>query len=403
MNFPLFIAKRYLVSKKKLNIINFISVISVSGVAVGTMALIVVLSVFNGFDSIIKSFFNAFDPDIKISLVKGKVFNPNSSNFDKVKKLKGVLVFSEILEEKAIFEYGDKKHIGEIKGVSENYHKLNGIDTLINDGKFILRDKNENFAVIGNGVAHILSISINRLRPIKIWSVIRGKKLTFDTERAFNKSYIFPSGTFAFFGDDYDNKYIITPLKFAQNLMKYKNKVSSIEIKLSNDFDKSNIQSEIKQILGSKYNVKNRYEQHELLFKIMKSEKWAIFLILSFILTIASFNIVSSLTMLIIDKKDDIITLKNLGANNSTIKKIFLFEGWLISVLGAMFGLILGGFISWVQQEYKVIKISGAFIIDAYPVSINYLDFIYTFLTVVLIGFLASWIPIRYISKKTFS
>lgn len=401
MNFSFYIAKRYLFARKSKNVINIISAISVVGVSIGTMALIVILSVFNGFDNLVQSLFNSFDPDIKITIKEGKTFSSGTERIQNLKKLKGVLYMSEIIEENALLKYDDRQYIVTVKGVSDEFINMSGIDSMIIDGEFILKENKNNYAVIGQGVALNLAVGLNFITPINIYVPKRTQKVSLNPEKAFNRKYIFPSGIFAI-QQDFDSRYIIVPIDFARDLLDYSNEVSAIELKLDPAFNKDKIQEEIKKHLGTGYEVKNRFEQQELLYKIMKSEKWAIFLILTFILIIASFNVIGSLTMLIIEKKKDIDTLRSLGTNLSVLRKIFLFEGWMISILGAILGLMTGTIICWIQQHFGLIKIQGSdsFVIDTYPVNIELPDFIYVFLTVLFIGYLAAWYPVRYITRK---
>lgn len=401
MNFSFYIAKRYLFARKSKNVINIISAISVVGVSIGTMALIVILSVFNGFDNLVQSLFNSFDPDIKITIKEGKTFSSGAERIQNLKKLKGVLYMSEIIEENALLKYDDRQYIVTVKGVSDEFINMSGIDSMIIDGEFILKENKNNYAVIGQGVALSLAVGLNFITPINIYVPKRTQKVSINPEKAFSRKYIYPSGIFAI-QQDFDSRYIIVPIDFARDLLDYSNEVSAIELKLDPVFNKNKIQEEIKKHLGTGYEVKNRFEQQELLYKIMKSEKWAIFLILTFILIIASFNVIGSLTMLIIEKKKDIDTLRSLGTNLSVLRKIFLFEGWMISILGAILGLMTGTIICWIQQHFGLIKIQGSdsFVIDTYPVNIELPDFIYVFLTVLFIGYLAAWYPVRYITRK---
>jgi lipoprotein-releasing system permease protein len=402
MNLPFFIAKRYILSKKSTNVINIISAISILGVAVGTMSLIIVLSVFNGFDSLIKSLFSSFDPDLKITVVEGKTFNSDSIIFDNIKKMESIKEYVEVLEENAFLIYDEKNIIATVKGVSDNFSEMNGIDSMIYDGDFILKDDVRNYAVVGYGIAYNLSIGLNFASSLNIWIPKRKEKITFEADKAFNNRYIQPSGIFSV-QQEYDNKYVIVPIDFAREMLEYDyGAVSSVEIKIDESYDIDAIKKQIQNIIGNNFEVKNRYQQHELLYKIMKSEKWAIFLILSFILIILSFNVIGSLTMLIIDKKKDILILRNIGADDNLIKKIFILEGWLISAIGAVIGLILGALICFLQQKFSFIQFpsTGTFIINAYPVRLQALDFIYTLITVFAIGFIVAWYPVRYITKK---
>ena len=401
MDFSFYVAKRYLFAKKSQNTINIISTISVVGVAVGTMALIVVLSVFNGFDSLVHSLFNSFDPDLKITIKEGKRFSSELPSVKELKNIEGILYLSEVVEENALLKYGKKQYIATIKGVSKDFLKMSGIDSMIIDGNFTLKQGKNDYAVVGQGIAIKLSIGLNFVNPIVVYVPKREGKVSLNPENAFNRRYIFPSGIFAI-QQDFDSRYMIVPIDFARELLDFTSEVSAIELKINPAFDNDEIQEKVKEIMGEDFDVKNRFEQEELLYKIMKTEKWAIFFILTFILIVASFNVIGSLTMLIIEKKKDILILRSMGAELKRIRSIFLYEGWMISVLGAIGGLVVGVFIIWLQKEFGLIKLqgSGSFVIDTYPVEIVLFDFILVFFTVIGIGYLAAWYPVRYITRK---
>lgn len=401
MNFPFFVAQRYLFAKKTQNTINLISAISVVGVAIGTMALIVVLSVFNGFDSLVHSLFNSFNPDLKITIKEGKRFSSELPSLIKLKQIEGVLYQAEVIEEKALLKYGNKQDIVTIKGVSSNFIYMSGIDSMIVDGDFVLQQGNNDYAIVGQGIAIKLAIGLTFVNPIIIYVPKRTASVSMNPERAFNRKYIFPSGIFAI-QQDFDSKYLIVPIKFARELLNFTSEVSSLELKLDPSSDPLAVQQEVKEIMGNDFFVKNRYEQEELLYRIMKTEKWAIFFILTFILIVASFNIIGSLTMLIIEKKKDISIIRSMGADLNHIRKIFLYEGWMISILGALAGLVIGVFICWLQQSFGLIRLqgSGSFVIDSYPVKMVFSDFLMVFITVLAIGYFAAWYPVRYITRK---
>ena len=401
MDFSFYVAKRYLFAKKSQNTINIISTISVVGVAVGTMALIVVLSVFNGFDSLVHSLFNSFDPDLKITIKEGKRFSSELPSVKELKNIEGILYLSEVVEENALLKYGKKQYIATIKGVSKDFLKMSGIDSMIIDGNFTLKQGKNDYAVVGQGIAIKLSIGLTFVNPIVAYVPKREGKVSLNPENAFNRRYIFPSGIFAI-QQDFDSRYMIVPIEFARELLDFTTEVSALELKINPAFDNDEIQEKVKEIMGEDFDVKNRFEQEELLYKIMKTEKWAIFFILTFILIVASFNVIGSLTMLIIEKKKDILILRSMGAELKRIRSIFLYEGWMISVLGAIGGLVVGVFIIWLQKEFGLIKLqgSGSFVIDTYPVEIVLFDFILVFFTVIGIGYLAAWYPVRYITRK---
>ncbi len=402
MNLSFYIARRYLLGKKSQNAINIISGISVLGITTGTMALVIVLSVFNGFDSIVKSLYNTFDPELKISAVEGKTFYPDPAKIQAIQSLPGVAVLSEVLEENVLLLYNDKQHIATVKGVDEAFKDVSGLDSMIYDGEMKLKDRNRAYTVVGQGVAINLGIGLSFIDPLFIYTIDRKAKINMSQpEESIRRDFIYPSGIFAI-EQDYDSRYIICPIDYVRELLSYQGEVTHLELKLDPSFPAEEVQKEIQTLLGEEFLVKNREQQNELFYKVMRSEKWAIFLILTFILIIASFNIIGSLSMLIIDKKKDILTLRNMGAGKKLIKRIFLVEGWLISVFGSISGIFLGTAISWVQQRFGVIKLTGngSFIIDAYPVQIELLDIGLIWITVLFIGLIAARYPVQQISKK---
>lgn len=404
MKFPVFIAKRYLFSRKSYNIINIISGISIVGITVGTMALITVLSVFNGFEDLILSLYNAYNPDIKITAEVGKSFKPESDKLIALDQIEGVKYFSEVIEDNALIRYSDKQHIIVLKGIETDYGKNKGLDSLIIDGKFFTEKAGGEFAVVGAGVAYHLGMFLGDfLEPFSIYVPSKSfNPAGLNLEASFNEKEVVPSGILSLH-QEFDSRYVLVPLSFAAELFEYDNRISAIEIDLADDADDYIMQDKIKDLFGEDYKVQNRFQQQELLYKIMKSEKWAIFIILTFILIVATFNMIGSLTMLIIDKKKDIAILSSMGANRKTIKRIFLLEGLMISFFGAVIGLAMGATLCYLQIEYGLISLggdTGSFIVENYPVKLQWLDFIYVFLTVMLIGFLSALIPVRQISKK---
>ncbi|MCK4679064.1 MAG: FtsX-like permease family protein [Bacteroidales bacterium] len=403
MNLPFYIAKRYLFSKKSHNVINIISGISVIGVTIGTMALIIILSVFNGFEELVTSLFNTFDPDLQITVKEGKTFEAPTLPSDSIKQIPGVVRYTEVVEETVLLKFRAKQYLATLKGVSEDFERLSDLNNMVIDGELVLERKGQPLAFLGFGVAYSLGVGgHDQPSPITVYVPKRTKKTLGSLDQAFNSETIFPSGIFSV-QQDFDSKYMIVPIRFARKLLEYTNEVTSIEIGLVPDVDANKIQQKIIKIVGDKYIVKNRLQQQELLYKIMKSEKWAIFFILTFILIIATFNVISSLSMLILEKKKDIAVLWSMGASNALIRRIFMIEGLLISLTGALLGIILGGVIAWLQQTFGLIELqagSGSFIIDAYPVKMKVFDFVTIFFTVFLIGFVSTWYPVRQISKK---
>ena len=403
MNLSFYIAKRYLFSKKKTNLINVISAISVAGMAIGTVGLIIGLSGFNGFDSLIKSLFSSFDPDLKITLAEGKSFEANNQSFKEIRQMKDVLYFTEVVEDNALLRYENRQVLATVKGVSDDYSQMTGLDTMIVDGEFKLKEKDKQFTVIGQGVAYSLSVGLNLINPINIYVPQKGRKSGLSVEGNFNQGYIFPSGVFSV-QQEIDSKYIIVPIEFARKIFEMAEKVNSVELKLRGSASVSKVQEKISAKLGKDFVVKNRFQQHDYLYKTMQGEKYAVYLILILILIIASFNIVGSLTMLIIDKKDDIAILQSMGADKPLISNIFLFEGWSISILGAMIGTIAGIAICQAQIAFGLVKLQGgggSFIIDAYPMKIVPTDILLVFCSVVFIGFLAAWFPVKQISVNS--
>jgi lipoprotein-releasing system permease protein len=400
LNLPFFIARRYLISKKSHNIINLISGISMVGVAVGTAALIIVLSVFNGFESVVKSLFSVFDPDIEITIKQGKTFHPDQVNEDQIRSLPGVINYTQVVEENALLYYKKQQYLATIKGVDSLYQHNSPLDSLLVTGEMILQDDSLDFAVPGYGIAYFLDIDMNAPDNfISVYIPKRKGSITGLPQESFYSELIQPIGIFSV-QQDFDDKYMLVPLRFARRLLDYSNEVTSIEIRLAKGADSKSIQQKITTMVGPEFRVQNRFQQQEVLYKIMKTEKWAVFLILTFILIVASFNVVGSLTMLILDKQKDIGILRSLGARDATIKQIFFLEGLLITLTGAIAGLLLGLLVCFVQLKFGLVKLQGggSFIMDSYPVQMMLTDFVYVFITIALIGIASAWLPVKRIS-----
>lgn len=406
MNLSFFIAKRYLLAKKSHNAINIITLISVLVVALGTTALILILSVFNGLGSLISSLYGSFDSDFKITPKQGKYINLSDFPSEKIIELEGVANYTRVLEDIALLKYqnaayGDegRQFLATLKGVEPSFKKMTGVDTMLVDGQFLLENKQGNFLVLGNGVAARLQIRLNDYEnPINVYFP-KGESLTnINPLEAFAIESVFPSGVFSI-QQEYDDKYVLCSFRFAQNLMNKPNQATSIEIGISKNTDSDKLQSKIQTVLSEKYKVQNRFQQKEMVYKIMKSEKWSSFMILGFILLIAIFNVVGSITVLIIEKKKDIVSLKNMGASNTLIRRIFFTEGMLISFIGGIIGLSLGAILCILQQHFGIIPMEGNFAVNSFPVEMRLFDFVAIFLLIIGIGFIATLIPVQRISK----
>ena len=408
MNFPFYIAKRYLFSKKSHNAINVISGVSVCGVALATLALVCTLSVFNGFQELVATFFTAFDPELKITAVKGKVFDGQDKRILSIREFPEVAVFTESLQDQAMVQYKGRQTMAIIKGVDDNFHELTAIDSiLIGRGNWVLHDEVADYAVPGVELVSMLGTGIRFLDPLEIYVPKRGAKINMaNPSTGLKKGNLFSTGlVFAVNQQQYDASYILTSLSFARNLFQYDTEVSSIELKVKEGVDISTFKDKLKEHLGSDFHVWDRYEQQADTFRIMEVEKLISYAFLTFILLIACFNVIGSLSMLMIDKKRDVITLRNLGANNQLIEKIYLIEGCLISFLGSLVGVLLGLGLCLAQQEYGFISLGSgeggsSFVVDAYPVSVHFGDIILIFFTVLVVSFLSVSYPVHYLSRR---
>lgn len=405
MNFPFYIARRYLFSKKSHNAINVISAISVCGVALATLALVCTLSVFNGFQDLVTTFFTAFDPQLKITAVRGKVFDGQDKRVLQLKKMPDVEVYSESLEDNVMVQYQGRQAMAVVKGVEDNFDQLTPIDSILfGRGDLLLHDEVVDYAIPGIQLLSTLGSGIRFLDPLEIYAPRRGAKVNMaNPSTAFVTGNLFSSGlVFAVNQEKYDASYILTSIDFARRLFQYTTEVSAINLKLKAGADTDAVKKHIQDLLGDDFLVQDRYEQQADTYRIMEIEKLISYLFLTFILMIACFNVIGSLSMLIIDKRDDVVTLRNLGASDRQIVRIFLFEGRMISFFGAFAGVVLGLLLCWLQQEYGLIALgsSGSFVVDAYPVSVYASDVLLIFITVLLIGFLSVWYPVRFLSKR---
>ena len=406
MNFPFFVARRYLFSKKKTHAINVISLISVIGVAVATMALVIVLSVFNGFHDLVASFFTNFDPQLKVVPVEGKTVPADDPSLTKISHFPEVDVATGTVEDMALAIYNGKQAMVTIKGVDDNFPQLTHItEILYGDGQFQLHTANLQYGTPGIRLAQTLGLGANWKGYLKIYAPQREGQLDMtDPQSGFVvDSLISPGVVFSVNQGKYDKSYIVTSLGFAQNLFNQQGMLSALELRLKPGSNFESVKARMQQVAGKKYQVLDRFEQQSDTFKIMKVEKLMAYIFLTFILIVACFNIIGSLSMLIIDKKDDVVTLRNLGASDKQIRRIFLFEGRLISFFGAILGILLGLLLCWLQQQYGFVKMGssdGTFVVNAYPVSVHYSDVLIIFFTVIAAGWLAVWYPVRALSKK---
>lgn len=400
MKLPFFIAYRYLFAKKSHQAINIITWVSVGGVAIGTMALVIVLSVFNGFEQVISNLFNAFNPDLEIRQTDDKVFSIEDIPLDDLKDIPGVALYSQVLDESALITHQGRQHLVTMRGIEESYAQITGIDTMLVRGDFVLEGDNAEFFILGEGIEYVLAANINNfMDPFNLYVPRRGRTPGLHPSQAFTATSNFASGVFRVHAET-DMEFVLVPLPLARRLLNFDTEVSSVIIGLTPQADANQVQSTIKNLVGENFVVRNRFQQQELLYRIMRTEKWAIFFILTFILIIASFNVIGSLTMLVMEKGRDIRILHNLGASQELIRKIFLLEGVFISLGGAVVGILVGTLISWIQMEFGIITLQaeGAFIIDEYPVLIKATDLIKISVTVFGIGLMASLLPLKNIS-----
>lgn len=406
MNFPFYIARRYLFSKKSTHAINIISGISGVGVAVATMALVVTLSVFNGFHDLVATFFTSFDPQLEVVPVVGKTAPADDPALAKIKTLPEVEVTSECVKDQALAIYKGRQTMITLMGVDDNFERMSHIDEILyGNENFSLHAANLNFGTVGIRLAETLGMNANWDGSLMIYAPRKIGQLDManPTDGFVVDSLISPGSVFMVKQGKYDKDHVIAPISFARTLFEQQGMLSSLQIRLKNGSDLDKVKAEMQSIAGNRFKVLDRYEQQQDTFRIMQVEKFIAYIFLTFILIVASFNIIGSISMLIIDKKDDVVTLRNLGATDRQITKIFLFEGRLISVFGAVVGILVGLLLCWLQQQFGLVALgqsSGTFVVDAYPVSVHPEDVAVIFFTVILVGFIAVWYPVRYFSKR---
>jgi lipoprotein-releasing system permease protein len=392
MNFPLLVARRYLFAKRSTNAINIITGISVFGIAIGTMALILVLSVFNGFEDLLSDLFGHFNPEVKVTPAKGKIFTTDSLTLQKIRALPGVAVVSETLEEIAFFEYEGAQDFGVLKGVDDNFARVNGIDSTVREGDYLLAEEGRNCAVLGAGMRNKLSINVHN--PIAALTIyMPTEKQGGVLSKPFITRFVYPKGTFSI-QQDFDNQYILTNLEFVRELLEAPpGTVSSLEIKCKPGVSVAAVKNDLADILGEGFVLKDRFEQNEAFFKVMQLEKWMGYAITCLMLTLMAFNMVGALWMIVLDKQKDISVLKSLGADDPVIRRIFLGEGLLLTALGMVIGMVLAVGLYIVQKTYGIVSIPQGFLVESYPISMRVQDFIPVTLTVLIIGLLASLPP----------
>ena len=406
MSFPFYIAKRYLLSKKSHHAINIISGVSVCGVAIATAALVCILSVFNGFQDMVAGLFTAFDPELKVVPTEGKFMPADTKELEALRSDPNIAVYTETLEDNALLVINNRQTMVTVKGVEDNFEELVNIDgILFGEGVFELHADVIDYGILGSNLLLQLGLPANFSSAIQVYAPRKGEKLDLtDPRESLNQDELYsPKVGFMVKQNKYDSNYVITNIGFTRRLFEQQGMVSAVELKLNEGVDVSAAKSQMKKTLGEKYRVLDRYEQQEDTFKIMQIEKLMSYIFLTFILMIACFNIIGSLSMLIIDKKQDAITLRNLGANDKQISSIFMIEGRMICLLGAVIGIAIGLTLCFLQQEYGLIRFGnseGSYIIDAYPVSVHAMDIVVIFLTVIAVGFLSVWYPVRHLSKK---
>lgn len=406
MNLPLYIAKRYLFAKKKHNAINIISAISVCGVALATLALVCTLSVFNGFHEMVEGLFTAFDAPLKITASEGKVFSQQDKRIQQIMQMPEVETSMPTIEENAMVQYKDQQLMVTIKGVDDTFSQITDIDSILyGRQEFLLHEEGVDYGILGMGVASALGTGLQFVDPLLVIAPKPHVRVNIaNPGAAFARGYLHsPGSLFLVNQEKYDTQYILTSLPFARQLFGYQDEVSAMEIKLKAGTNESRVQAKMREMLGEGFLVQNRFEQQSDVFRIMEIEKFISYLFLTFILIIATFNVIGSLSMLMVDKREDAQTLRNLGASNQLIERIFMFEGWLIAAYGAIIGIVLGVMLCLIQYHFGIISLGNNFIVEAYPVSVHLTDILLIFITVLAVGALSVIFPVKYMSKNLLS
>ncbi len=398
MNLPFYIARRYLFAKKSHHAVNIISWISVISIAIGTFALVVVLSAFNGLESLVESLFESFDSDIRIEAKTGKVFSEKKLALEELQQTEGVANYTRVLQETIGITYKDQQTVATLKAVDSTFIQMSLLDSQLVDGHTDLSRNQVDFAILGYGIAANLGLFLNHTpENLTFYAPKRGKIRGMDPRQNVNRRSLAPGGVF-YLSPEYDNKYVVSSLEFGRKLLDYDDEISAVEIQVEDEAELQAVQERISRLAGSGFEVKSRYEFNELIYKTNRTEKWVTFLILLFILIIAAFNILSSLSMLIIEKKKDISTLNSLGVNQHQLRRIFFTEGLMINLLGAFTGLVLGVLVCLLQEHVGLLRLEGG-IVEYYPVELRIKELIYILITVLIIGFLTSWYPVRRLAR----
>ena len=404
MRLPLFIANRYLLAKKSHNLINIITWISILGISVGSFALIVVLSAFNGLEKVISSMNSRLTPDLQISPVKGKTVDLTAFPLGQVKDIQGIEYVIPTITEDALFRANDKQHIGQVKGVGLEYQQIDRLNEIVfgNDGLVLSDDDEHDFAVPGAGVAW--SLGINAYNPyamVRVYVPKRGNASQMSLENSFNSDVLTIRSIFST-EQEQDEKLVLVPFDWLSELLEYENKATNVELFLTPSADANKVKKSVTALIGEDFTVKNQQEQQETLYKIMRSEKWAVYVILTFILILATFNVVGSLSMLMIDKRKDTEILKSMGADNRLIQRVFMNEGLLISVAGGIIGLLLGIILVLLQQQFGFVKFGtgGNYVVDAYPVLLKLKDVLLIFATILVVGCTSAFLTVRHAMRK---
>ena len=403
MNLPLYIAKRYLFAKKKHNAINIISAISVCGVALATLAMVCTLSVFNGFHEMVEGLFTAFDAPLKITASQGKVFSKEDGRIQQIISMPEVETAMPTIEENALVQYKDKQLMVTIKGVDDTFTQITDIDSILyGRQQFLLHEEGVDYGILGMGVASSLGTGLQFVDPLLVIAPKQHVRVNIaNPGAAFARGYLHsPGSLFLVNQEKYDTQYILTSMDFARQLFGYRDEVSAMELKLKQGTNERRVQAKMREVLGKDFQIQNRFEQQADVFRIMEIEKFISYLFLTFILIIATFNVIGSLSMLIVDKREDAETLRNLGASNQLIERIFMFEGWLIAAYGAIAGIVVGVILCLIQHYFGIISLGNNFIVEAYPVSVHLTDVLLIFITVLAVGALSVIFPVKYMSQR---